>query len=69
MLLYEVKKGSERAQLIELSTKDSLAIDKSPRRWVKEVTEVSDALYFISIVRIVRKTFLEIFHAIIIYAI
>jgi len=69
MLLYEVKKGSERAQLIELSTKDSLAIDKSPRRWVKEVTEVSDALYFVSIVRIVRKTFLEIFHAIIIYAI
>lgn len=69
MLLCEVKKGRERAQLIELSTKDSLAIDKSPWRWVKGVTEVSDALSFVSIVRIVRKTFSEIFHAIIIYAI
>jgi len=59
MLLCEVKKGSERAQLIELSTKDSLAIDKSPRRWVKEVTEVSPFLSFVY-TRIVRKTFLKI---------
>lgn len=65
MLLCEVKKGSKRAQLIELS-KDSLAIDKSPWRWAKEVTEVPPSLSFVS-TWIVRKTS-EIRHVIIIYA-